>query len=487
MANEGIQASFQPRPGYDRHLFKANAGNRGNRPPYGNDGAFDHANQFRNHNHRGYINYDQSVGIHNRGGNYNSHHRDTNSNINNKGTRARNQQHGHQQQSNGDYRRQENSAKNNFSNHSQHYYRSNSSYSPHNHRKHSNDSGVMLSNTNQGNTVSHSPPYGAYSHGGVSAMPGSLSDKSAISQTMNHNSQGYQSPQPFGAHSQVAVDGSQHHAEYMSHQHAQSSHRTSEQPIEVFNSQQPSAMSNHGHLVPPEASYPQQQFYQMPWGYHPSHMTHLVPPMIPTASPPQRAMYEDTEEKPQPSPLQMATSSMSAGAYGDQEQGHDRLREQLEWYFSTRNLATDTYLVSKMNADHWVSISVVADFKKVKALTDDLQKVVDALRRSNKVSVDATGTMVKAITVDRPRTTLILRELPDDTEEEEIRAIFNEANCPAKLVTKEAVGNMWFIEFETASDALAMLNYTRGRYLREVPIAARLKSNSVLAGGEYDL
>ena len=73
-----------------------------------------------------------------------------------------------------------------------------------------------------------------------------------------------------------------------------------------------------------------------------------------------------------------------------------------------------------MNADHWVSISVVADFKKVKALTNDLQEVVDALRRSNKVSVDATGTMVKAITIDRPRTTLILRELPEDTEEEVI-------------------------------------------------------------------
>ncbi|KAG0370361.1 hypothetical protein BGZ54_006718 [Gamsiella multidivaricata] len=141
--------------------------------------------------------------------------------------------------------------------------------------------------------------------------------------------------------------------------------------------------------------------------------------------------------------------------------------------------------VSKMDTDHWVPISVVADFRKVKAITDDIQEVVNALRRSCKVLVDETGTMAKAITVDRPRTTLILRELPEDATEEEISALFVEAKCPAKLITKEAVGNMWFVEFETAADALAMLNYTRGRYLRGVPIAARLKSNTVLTGGEY--
>ncbi|KAF9999288.1 La- protein 4 [Modicella reniformis] len=182
--------------------------------------------------------------------------------------------------------------------------------------------------------------------------------------------------------------------------------------------------------------------------------------------------------------LQTAMPTMSAGAH-DQGYGYDRLREQLEWYLSSKNLATDTYLVSKMNADHWVPISVIADFKKVKALTSNIQEVIDALRRSSKVLVDESGTMVKAITVDRPRTTLILRELPEDSTEEDIATIFYDAESTPKCITKELVGNMWFVEFETAEDALAMLHYTRGRYLRDVPIAARLKSNTVLTGGEY--
>jgi hypothetical protein len=44
---------------------------------------------------------------------------------------------------------------------------------------------------------------------------------------------------------------------------------------------------------------------------------------------------------------------------------------------------------------------------------------------------------------------------------------------------------MWFVEFETAVEALTMLFYTRGRQLRNVPIAARLKSNTLLTGVEY--
>ncbi|KAF9963461.1 La- protein 4 [Mortierella alpina] len=172
-------------------------------------------------------------------------------------------------------------------------------------------------------------------------------------------------------------------------------------------------------------------------------------------------------------------------APSEQEHGRDRLREQLEWYLSPRNLSTDVYLVSKMNNEHWVPIITLAEFKKVKELTSSLQEVVDALRRSPVVTVDETGTMVKPITVDRPRTTLLLRELPEDTTEEEIAAVFVGAGCVAKSITKEVVGNMWFVEFDTAADALAMHNYTRGRCIKGVPIAARIKSTTVLTGGEY--
>ncbi|KAF9585336.1 La- protein 4 [Lunasporangiospora selenospora] len=165
---------------------------------------------------------------------------------------------------------------------------------------------------------------------------------------------------------------------------------------------------------------------------------------------------------------QQISGPTSAGAPKDQGHERDHLREQLEWYFSPRNLSVDTYL---------------AGFKMVKALTSDINEVVAAFRRSSVVTVDETGTLAKPISVDRPRTTLILRDLLEDTQEEEIANLFKEGNCPAKTITKE-VGNTWFVEFDTAENALAMLNFTRGQTLRGYPIAGRLKSNTVLTGGE---
>ncbi|KAG0210160.1 La- protein 4 [Mortierella sp. GBA30] len=183
-----------------------------------------------------------------------------------------------------------------------------------------------------------------------------------------------------------------------------------------------------------------QHMYAVPWGYQTSHMMLPMPIMMPVHPHPQVMAPEgqesfDTEPVHSKAPSEpRATSPVGTITHGNQ--------------------------VSKMNAEHWVPITVLANFKKVKELTDNLQDVVAALQRSSTVSVDETGTL-------------------------EIGAVFTEAGCPAKSITKEIVGNMWFVEFETASDALAMHNYTRGCSIRGMRIASRLKSNTAFTFGEY--
>ena len=44
------------------------------------------------------------------------------------------------------------------------------------------------------------------------------------------------------------------------------------------------------------------------------------------------------------------------------------------------NLASDTYLVSQMDADQYVAILTVANFNQVKKLTNSLELVVEVLR-----------------------------------------------------------------------------------------------------------
>ena len=85
-------------------------------------------------------------------------------------------------------------------------------------------------------------------------------------------------------------------------------------------------------------------------------------------------------------------------------------------------------LASKMDKDKWVPISIIAEFKKVKAMSNRMEDVVEALRRSTVVEVDGDGTMVRPILTNRPRTTLIIRELPDDTERQVRTRCANRSN-----------------------------------------------------------
>ena len=60
---------------------------------------------------------------------------------------------------------------------------------------------------------------------------------------------------------------------------------------------------------------------------------------------------------------------------------------QMEYYFSQDNLTKDTFLVSKMNEQFYVSIDLLASFSKIKTLTPDRDVVVAALKMSEKLEV----------------------------------------------------------------------------------------------------
>ena len=64
------------------------------------------------------------------------------------------------------------------------------------------------------------------------------------------------------------------------------------------------------------------------------------------------------------------------------------IRRQVEYYFSPENLAKDTFLLSHMAQGGWVSITVIGNFHKIRALTNDLQLLVEAVRSSKLVRID---------------------------------------------------------------------------------------------------
>lgn len=66
---------------------------------------------------------------------------------------------------------------------------------------------------------------------------------------------------------------------------------------------------------------------------------------------------------------------------------HKKIVKQIDYYFSDENLVKDIYLRKNMDEQGWVSVNLIANFKKVSSLTDNIQLILDVMRTSQAVEV----------------------------------------------------------------------------------------------------
>ncbi|XP_059293017.1 la-related protein 1C [Lycium ferocissimum] len=66
---------------------------------------------------------------------------------------------------------------------------------------------------------------------------------------------------------------------------------------------------------------------------------------------------------------------------------YSKIVSQIDYYFSNENLIKDTFLRQNMDEQGWVPVNLIAGFKKVMQLTDNLQLMLDAVRSSTVVEV----------------------------------------------------------------------------------------------------
>nr|GMD89761.1 la-related protein 1C-like [Ipomoea batatas] len=64
-----------------------------------------------------------------------------------------------------------------------------------------------------------------------------------------------------------------------------------------------------------------------------------------------------------------------------------KIVNQIEYYFSNENLIKDMYLRKEMDDQGWVHVRLIASFKKVAELTDDIQLIMHAIRTSTVVEI----------------------------------------------------------------------------------------------------
>ncbi|XP_038608880.1 la-related protein 4 [Tachyglossus aculeatus] len=161
------------------------------------------------------------------------------------------------------------------------------------------------------------------------------------------------------------------------------------------------------------------------------------------------------------------------------------LKKQLEFCFSRENLSKDLYLISQMDSDQFVPIWTVANMEEIKKLTTDLDLILEVLKSSPMVQVDEKGEKVRP---NHKRCIIILREIPEITPIEEVKALFQSENCPKVISCEFAHNNSWYITFQSDTDAQQAFRYLREevKTFQGRPIMARIKAiNTFFAKNGY--
>ncbi|NXF12442.1 LARP4 protein, partial [Smithornis capensis] len=161
------------------------------------------------------------------------------------------------------------------------------------------------------------------------------------------------------------------------------------------------------------------------------------------------------------------------------------LRKQLEFCFSRENLSKDLYLMSQMDSDQFVPIWTIANMEGIKKLTTDMDLILEVLRSSPMVQVDERGEKVRP---NHKRCIIILREIPETTPIEEVKALFQNENCPKVISCEFAHNNNWYVTFQSDTDAQQAFKYLREevKTFQGKPVMARIKAiNTFFAKNGY--
>ncbi|XP_053311796.1 la-related protein 4 [Spea bombifrons] len=161
------------------------------------------------------------------------------------------------------------------------------------------------------------------------------------------------------------------------------------------------------------------------------------------------------------------------------------LKKQLEFCFSRENLSKDLYLMSQMDSDQFVPIWTIANMEGIKKLTTDMDLILEVLRSTPVVQVDEKGEKVRP---NHKRCIIILREIPETTPVEEVKALFDNENCPKVISCEFAHNNNWYVTFQSDTDAQQAFKYLREevKTFQDKPIMARIKAiNTFFAKNGY--
>jgi hypothetical protein len=143
--------------------------------------------------------------------------------------------------------------------------------------------------------------------------------------------------------------------------------------------------------------------------------------------------------------------------------------------------AQDSYLVGKMDKDHYVDVSVIAEFKLIKQLTTDVDLIIASVKGSEQIVIDEAKKRIKPASLNQ-RTTLILRNIPSDAATDAVEKLLGTLKLPKVLSLRAEIGDNWFATFENEDATKSALELVKGLKWQDKRISAAIKSENALKG-----
>lgn len=158
----------------------------------------------------------------------------------------------------------------------------------------------------------------------------------------------------------------------------------------------------------------------------------------------------------------------------------DKVATELERLLSKKNLAEDKQISSALNPQLYVPISTILTVVSLKELTTSADVVVAAAKKSDALGLDDAEQMVRPLLKSK-RDTVILRDIPEDATEAELRGLVAGApKAPAVLEVTKEVNQIWFVKFGTEEACQDVAWWLRSQKFRGEPVKVAIKSEHFL-------
>lgn len=210
-------------------------------------------------------------------------------------------------------------------------------------------------------------------------------------------------------------------------------------------------------------------------------------------------------------PVTTPTADFNKSTSSDVSSDEIRLeiQKQFEYYFSSKNLLTDTYLLSQMDQEAYVPVALISQFKRIKQLTNDMDLITSVIQHSSQLQLDPLTSLkvrsigglngglitipTKKLNIKKQpdlaitnnstqRCVIIMREVSPSAQLDQIKSLFvdKEPSCPPCDQCESAGNDSWYITFSNEDNAQRALQYLKVNVqtFLDKPIRARIKAHS---------